>query len=99
MPVQANVTNWNGLSLTGVYHRVERVFGGPKEGWTGLVQVYASSALANPTPPAVPTPLPFSFNLPFAYVAGHDPFADADAALAAYLTAQTPVYSDVAIVS
>lgn len=42
--------DFKGLPVSAAYIRVNRIFGGKKEGWNALVMVYASNAKANPAP-------------------------------------------------
>lgn len=42
---------FNGLTATNAYIRVDRVFGGKREGWNSVVSVYASAEAANSCEP------------------------------------------------
>lgn len=75
MALQASI-NFNGIAIPKAYIRVSRVFGGKREGWNSVVDIYADEAYANPAPvlkedgtPAIsaaPTPLE-QFNCSAAY--------------------------------
>lgn len=45
MAIQANI-NFSGLIVPTAYVRIDRIFGGKREGWNALVSIYADSAHA-----------------------------------------------------
>ena len=50
MALSANI-KFKGIALPSAYIRVDRVFGGKKEGWNSVVGVYASSESAETESP------------------------------------------------
>ena len=50
MALSANI-KFKGIALPSTYIRVDRVFGGKKEGWNSVVGVYASSESAETESP------------------------------------------------
>lgn len=69
--------NFKGINLPTAYIRVDRVFGGKREGWNSVVGVYASAEAA-----AAQQPLE-TYNQPAEYVADALPIALIYAALKA----------------
>lgn len=68
MALSTNI-KFKGVALPSAYIRVDRVFGGKKEGWNSVVGVYASSESAETESPLE------TFNQPTAYVAEENPLA------------------------
>ena len=72
--------DFNGIALAAAYVRVDRVFGGKREGWAALVSVYASAeAAASGSAPLE------QFNISTGYVADQHPLPALYAALKADL--------------
>lgn len=67
--------DFNGIALPAAYVRIDRVFGGKREGWTALVSIYASAEAA-----ASGAPLE-QFNHGAGYVADQHPLPALYAAL------------------
>lgn len=61
--------NFKGINLPAAYIRVDRVFGGKREGWNSVVGVYASAEAA-----ADQSPLE-TYNQPAEYVAEENPLS------------------------
>ena len=67
--------NFKGVSLPSAYIRVDRVFGGKREGWNSVVGVYASAEAATDQQPLE------TYNMPAEYVAEANPLGLIYAAL------------------
>ena len=89
MAITGNLT-YKGLSIPAAYIEIVRVFGGPKEGWNALLNVYASQAEA--TAGNLLESLNPTGTCP--YVAGTDPIA----AMESFLINGTPASGSVAAV-
>lgn len=67
--------NFKGINISAAYIRVDRVFGGKREGWNSVVGVYASAEAAADQQPLE------TYNQPAGYVAEENPIALIYAAL------------------
>lgn len=67
--------DFNGIILPAAYVRVDRIFGGKKEGWNSVVGVYASAEAAKENAPLE------TFNQAAEYVSGENPYISLYAAL------------------
>jgi hypothetical protein len=64
MAIQCAV-DFNGLQIPNAYIRIDRIFGGKREGWNSVVGVYANAEAAAPVE---------TFNASAPYVADECPF-------------------------
>lgn len=72
--------DFNGIALPAAYVRIDRVFGGKREGWNALVSIYASAeAAATGSEPLE------QFNISTGYAADRHPLPALYAALKADL--------------
>lgn len=69
--------DFNGITIPSAYVRIDRIFGGKKEGWSSVVGVYASAEAATDKAPLE------TFNQAAEYVSGENPYASIYAALMA----------------
>ena len=64
-----------GVAVPGVYSRIDRIFGGKKEGWQGVVNFYDPNDTSAPLPIA-------ARNIAAPYVEGENPYIALYTALA-----------------